>query len=127
MNKTAKQFLEGQLAKQILNVLKGDTSGVESTLKMYVEVTNAMPEDTPLSGWLQEQLINKFSKKTFEVTRSIVTNTVETFEVEADNEEEAIDMVMQGKGKKVTINFDENEPEYEAEEIITEQVWLTQK
>ena len=52
MNKTAKQFLEGQLAKQILNVLKGDTSGVESTLKMYVEVTNAMPEDTPLSGWL---------------------------------------------------------------------------
>lgn len=120
MTKTAKQFLEAQLAKQILNVLKGDTSGVESTLKMYVEVTNAMPEDTPLSGWLQEQLINKFSKKTFEVTKSIVTNTVEIFEVEADNEEDAIDKVMQGKGEKITINFDENEPEYEAEEIITE-------
>jgi hypothetical protein len=120
MTKTAKQFLEGQLAKQILNVLKGDTSGVESTLKMYVEVTNAMPEDTPLTGWLQEQLINKFSKKTFEVTKSTVTNNVETFEVEADNEEEAIDMVMQGKGTKTTTDSYTNWKEYEAEEFITE-------
>jgi len=120
MTKTAKQFLEGQLAKQILNVLQGDASGVESTLKMYVEVTNAMPEDTPLTGWLQEQLINKFSKKTFEVTKSTVTNNVETFEVEADNEEEAIDMVMQGKGTKTTTDSYTNEAEYEAEEFITE-------
>ena len=120
MTKTAKQFLEAQLAKQILNVLKGDTSGVESTLKMYVEVTNAMPDDTPLSGWLQEQLINKFSKKIFEVTKSIVTNTVETFEVEADNEEDAIDKVMQGKGTKTYEEIYTNEAEYEAEEIITE-------
>ena len=117
MTKTAKQFLEGQLAKQILNVLKGDTSGVESTLKMYVEVTNAMPEDTPLTGWLQEQLINKFSKKTFEVTKSTVTNTVETFKVEADNEEEAIDMVMQGKGTKTHTDNYTNEAEYDAEDI----------
>jgi hypothetical protein len=108
------------LAKQILNVLKGDTSGVESTLKMYVEVTNAMPDDTPLTGWLQEQLINKFSKKTFEVTKSTVTNTVETFEVEADNEEEAIDMVMQGKGIEIITDSYTNEAEYEAEEFITE-------
>ena len=117
MTKTAKQFLEGQLAKQILNVLQGDTSGVESTLKMYVEVTNTMPEDTPLTGWLQEQLINKFSKKTFEVTKSTVTNNVETFEVEADNEEEAIDMVMQGKGTKTTAACYTNEAEYDAEDI----------
>ena len=120
MTKTAKQFLEGQLAKQILNVLQGDTSGVESTLKMYVEVTNAMPEDTPLTGWLQDQLINKFSKKTFEVTKSTVTNNVETFEVEANNEEEAIDMVMQGKGTKTQPDSYTNEAEYEAEEHITE-------
>jgi hypothetical protein len=117
MTKTAKQFLEGQLAKQILNVLQGDTSGVESTLKMYVEVTNAMPEDTPLTGWLQEQLINKFSKKTFEVTKSTVTNNVETFEVEADNFEEAIDMVMQGKGTKTHTDSYTNEAEYDAEDI----------